>query len=484
MCTGRSGGHVLVVAHGPDAGSRVQAWKQAGQRVRVLWCGTGSLPAGVDGIRLDSVAIPKDDCLVNLLQLPTADRSDRIRHAVEVLHQAEAFDWIEFPCRGGLGFRTMQAHRQGGALAGVQLVVYLDSTADSERQQQQRLIGNLDDLELDYCERQAFELADVRVISDPVLLDYVRQRGWTPLEQSPPLASRQPLVTVCVPYYNLGRFLPCALHALARQTYPALEVLVIDDGSTEDFSRRVFAEQEKIHRHFRFLRQQNAGIGATRNRGLFEARGEFFLPVDADNVACPNMVERLVAGMNRRPDLAALSCYFHAFREQEDLHCQRFHYACRPTGGPHVLGCFRNVYGDANALYRTDAFRSVGGYETDRGTSFEDWEAFVKLVQAGYRVDVLPEVLFYYRHLSTGFSRSTRAFANQQRVLRAFRSVENLPMAERQLIWAALAGLGQAAEQRAARDRRLPYRVAEGVIAVGRQIAQPIRQLWACLTGL
>src|SRR5262249_31408807 len=103
-----------------------------------------------------------------------------------------------------------------------------------------------------------------------------------------------PLVTVCIPYYNLAAHLPRTLASLAEQTYPHLEVLVIDDGSTDPAARAVFDQMNDRFSRFRFLRQPNAGIGATRNRGLAEARGDYFLPVDADNVTRPDMVERFV----------------------------------------------------------------------------------------------------------------------------------------------------------------------------------------------
>src|SRR5262249_53400039 len=160
-----------------------------------------------------------------------------------------------------------------------------------------------------------------------------------------------------------------------------LEVIVIDDGSTDSPSRQAFEEMRSRYPRFRFLRQENAGIGATRNRGLQEARGEYFIPMDADNVARPDMVERFVSAIRRNPDLAAMTCYFLAFRRWEDLLREDFAYAYRPTGGPFVLASVRNVYGDANAIFRTDALRSVGGNETDRDSSWEDWEAFIKLVR-------------------------------------------------------------------------------------------------------
>jgi glycosyltransferase involved in cell wall biosynthesis len=275
-------------------------------------------------------------------------------------------------------------------------------------------------------------------------------------------------VTVCVAHYNHGRFLPESLAALAAQTYANVEVIVIDDGSTDAFSREVFASEESKHPHFRFMRQPNAGIGATRNRGLREARGELFLTVDADNVARQDMIERFVAALAPRADVAAVTCYFLAFEETADIAAGRFRYACRPTGGPHVLGCLRNVYGDANGMVRTEAFRAVGGYETDRGTSFEDWEAYLKLAHAGGRIDVVPDYLFYYRHLPTGFSRTTSPSANYGRVLRQFARLEGLLSEDRESLWSLLAGLYEQTRALEARQRSRRYRVADRIAAWGR----------------
>jgi GT2 family glycosyltransferase len=191
--------------------------------------------------------------------------------------------------------------------------------------------------------------------------------------------------------------------------------------------------------------------------------------MDADNVARPDMVERFVAGMRRNPDVGALTCYFLAFTGDDDLARRRFAHAYRPTGGPHVLASLRNVYGDANAIYRTDALRAVGGYETDRDTSFEDWEALVKLVNAGHRLDVIPDHLFYYRHRASGFSRVTDDYRNRQRVLRQFLALDGLPAAERVALWSALVGFQRRLEEADARERLLRYRVVNRLYALCRR---------------
>jgi hypothetical protein len=129
-----------------------------------------------------------------------------------------------------------------------------------------------------------------------------------------------------------------------------------------------------------------------------------------------------------------------------------------------VLSCIRNVYGDANGIFRTADFRAIGGYETDRGTSCEDWEAYVKLIHAGRSIDVVPEYLFHYRHRAAGFSRATNWFENHQRVLRQFTSHSEL--------WTALLGFQQQIELLKEQQRRLHYRAA-GTIHDG--IARPYR---------
>ena len=429
-----------------------------------------------------------------------AERSDVMRHALEGLHREHRSDLIAFSGRGGLGFRAIQAKHAGLAFTDVPLVVYLDANSQRDREAEQRWPSCFAEVETDHLERFAFENADVQCVPDDALAAFVKRNHWvvrpaasstapSPLagegggasppgegarsenkygsrfvgsdvhpspggEAPPPSPARgegedkTPLVTVAIAHYNLGRYLPDTLATLAAQTYANLEVIAIDDGSTDASSVEVFEAMRARYPSFTFLRQANAGIGATRNRCLELARGEFFVPVDADNLARPDMIAKFVTAMQRNPDLSAMTCYFLAFdTDAPSLRPGSYLYAHRPTGGPHALAGIRNVYGDANAIFRTAALRAVGGYETDRGTSCEDWEAFVKLVHAGHRIGVVPDHLFYYRHRPGGFSRSTNWFANHQRVLRQFANVGTLPPAEALALWSALLGFHQRLER-------------------------------------
>jgi glycosyltransferase involved in cell wall biosynthesis len=241
----------------------------------------------------------------------------------------------------------------------------------------------------------------------------------------------------------LGEFLPETLESLANQTYPNIEVIVINDGSTQPFSLEVLEQMRKKYPQFRFITQVNGGIGAARNRGLAEAKGEFFVPVDADNIAHPRMIEVFVDAMRHRPDASSLASFHRAFRESEDIPVAKWRYFYRPTGGPHVLGPLQNVFGDANSIFRTEAVRSVGGFELDRDTSWEDYELFAKLVNAGHTHDVIPDYLFFYRHREESWMRSTNEWKNHRRVMRQF--FRQIPMgkADHTHLWVLLVGLNR-----------------------------------------
>jgi glycosyltransferase involved in cell wall biosynthesis len=279
-----------------------------------------------------------------------------------------------------------------------------------------------------------------------------RQAAKTPTlfdhDASATVAFPGPLVSVAIPYYNLGRYLPATLEALAAQTYPHIEVIIVDDGSTCPVSIRVLNELQQQYPQFRFTSQKNSGPGVARNRALAEARGEFFIPVDADNVATPTMVERFVYGMMRNPDLSVLTCFLKAFNHDEGIDAEVSEFVYMPTGGPFVASCFENVYGDTNAIFRTQQFRDAGGFETDPDTFIEDWETFVKLAAGGLKIDVIPDALFYYRirgdnrSLTMSRGRSDRYPFVQRMIQRRFVPLMELATRDADMLWLGIAAFG------------------------------------------
>jgi GT2 family glycosyltransferase len=324
----------------------------------------------------------------------------------------------------------------------------LDEYLSTDRKTRLRYVRRMHEI----CNSEQNNSAACRAYSD--LLNSAPRRSSRPPARSANTAPKhrvcrqeQPLVSIVVPYYNVGDYLPETLTSLAAQDYPRLEVIVVNDGSTDSHSLGVWEQMQARYPHFRYVTQDNQGLGAARNAGLALAQGEFFLPVDADNLARPQMVRRFVDALERNPDVSVMTCFFLAFEEPADIAAGRFKHAYRPCGGPYVAAALRNVYGDANAMSRTSALRAVGGFETDKHTTCEDWELYVKLVREGHQIGVVPEYLFYYRHRAKSLLRTTDAFLNRRRVLRQFFTSAQLPQAEQIQLWTALASLDEKQRQ-------------------------------------
>lgn len=117
-------------------------------------------------------------------------------------------------------------------------------------------------------------------------------------------ASTDPLVSVVVCTYNAGDYLVGALRSIVRQTHRNLDVLVIDDGSTDGSveAAKAVIDDPRV----RWLYQENAGKPTALNWALREVKGEFYAIQDADDLSYPNRIERLVAAMRAHPEVAAV----------------------------------------------------------------------------------------------------------------------------------------------------------------------------------
>lgn len=107
------------------------------------------------------------------------------------------------------------------------------------------------------------------------------------------MIDKYPLISILIPVYNARRFLPECLASVCNQTYPRLEIICIDDGST-DGSSAVLMEQAKQDGRIKVIRQEKHGIAATRARLLQEIKGEYFSFVDADDTLAPTFVSSLL----------------------------------------------------------------------------------------------------------------------------------------------------------------------------------------------
>ena len=332
---------------------------------------------------------------------------------------------------------ALAARRSGAALTGCRIVLALDAPAELRRQQAGQFpTEGRNDIAGDFLERQAIAGADgVAVVSEPVLA-WLRAAGWTlpaniavePLAQKnddaavraycrsllagdvPPesrvnallqrarASSPLPRVSVCIPFYEQPALLGEALALLAAQSLPPHEVIVVDDGSRSAEATAAFTEAGRRFARpgWKFLRQDNAGPAAARNRAAREATGDALLFCDADNRFRPGMVATLARALVQT-GADAVACAFQTFRAPEDPQAGDPGYVFAPLGACLELGLIENVLADTNTLVRREVFLEIGGFpETNREAS-EDWQFLLQLVRSGRRLEVVPTVLFDYR---------------------------------------------------------------------------------------
>jgi len=229
------------------------------------------------------------------------------------------------------------------------------------------------------------------------------------------------LISVCIPYFNGGKYLDDLFKSLENQSYSNFEVVLIDDGSTESFSKEKFSEKKIIFsdRGWKFLSQANGGIGNARNFAVNHADGEYLVFVDADNIAEPRMLEMMLNGIETS-GADCLTTHHRGFRDISDIPKEKYAYAYTPIGACKEAGIYENVFGDANFIIRKNVFLELGGFREDRSTSYEDWEFLALLTLSGFDLDVIPEHLVLYRHIEDSFSRSTNAYNNHMRAIRPY----------------------------------------------------------------
>jgi glycosyltransferase involved in cell wall biosynthesis len=242
-----------------------------------------------------------------------------------------------------------------------------------------------------------------------------------------------PLVSVIVPCFNSGNTISRTIDSVVKQTWKNIEIVIVNDGSTDEVSCRVFYEMKGKYQTYNwiFVEKENGGIGNTRNLAASKSNGDYLVFVDSDNVAEPQMLEKMVIGiLNSKAD--CLTCYFRAFDSYISPFAKLYAYSYVPIGECIEAGAYENIFGDANFIINRNTFFNLGGFKEDRDTSYEDWEFLARLTISGYTLDVIPDFLFLYRHTEGGFSRITSSYKNHHRVLRAY--FENIPLWNQRLI--------------------------------------------------
>jgi len=252
-------------------------------------------------------------------------------------------------------------------------------------------------------------------------LDWHR-RIVTEIQSPAPAVSEDPLISVCLIHRNRPKYLEQAVESLRRQDYPKLEVVLVDDGSddAEAIACLDHLSAEFAEKNWQIVRQENRYLGAARNIAARHSRGEYVIFMDDDNIAKPNQVSTF-AGAARFSGADILTCGLDNFSGCDwpaEGNPQTHRWLA--LGAAVNVGVFTNLIGDANALVKKTCFEALGGFTEDFGIGHEDWELFNKAILKGFKVQPVPESLYFYRIATGSMLRSTSGFANHMRSLRPY----------------------------------------------------------------
>lgn len=218
---------------------------------------------------------------------------------------------------------------------------------------------------------------------------------------SHPADSPALLVSIVMPAYNAGRWLRESLDSALAQTHPAVEIIVVDDGSTDD-TPAILADYARAHpARLRVLTQPNAGQCAAANRGLAEARGAYIKFFDADDLLSPEAVSVQVAALNAAPrDHLAYGAWSRFYRDPAEarfLPRPGWHDSDRP------IDWICETWADAQPMYQCalwliprDLLLKTGGWNEELSL-INDFEFFTRLVLSSSGIVHTPAARLYYR---------------------------------------------------------------------------------------
>ena len=210
-----------------------------------------------------------------------------------------------------------------------------------------------------------------------------------------------PQVSVIIPAYNAEKYIAEAISSILSQTYKNIEVVIIDDASTDGTLKIIQQYQLKDERIRLYSNKKNMGIGANRARGIKLAKGEYICWQDADDISLPNRIASQVSYLQGHSDIGVVGGFMQFFDETGDGVVRRYD----ENDSALRSKIFRyNPIAQPASMFRAEVYRNVGSYNLEYVVS-EDLEM---LFRAGikYHFANVQEVVLKYRQTTNSLTRS------------------------------------------------------------------------------
>lgn len=229
-----------------------------------------------------------------------------------------------------------------------------------------------------------------------------------------------PKVSIVIPAYNAMSYLPETLENVLKQTFDDFEVIVINDGSSDETEQYVFQIKDP---RIKLIYQENQGLAGARNTGIAHAEGEYITFLDADDLWEPTKLEKQVQVLEENPEVGLVYTWVVLINEKGESTGRVFkNYAegnvWEKLTEHNIIEC------GSVAMVRRHCFETCGVFDRNLRSFVEDWDMWLRIANH-YSFKVIKEPLVYYRQHSTSASRNWEAMEQSFQLVieKAFDSV-------------------------------------------------------------
>lgn len=195
-------------------------------------------------------------------------------------------------------------------------------------------------------------------------------------------------VSIIIPCFNQGQYLEECIESVLNQTYPNIEVVIVNDGSTDSYTLEILEKMKSLYPQFKIIDIENSGVSHARNVGVENSRGEFILPLDGDDKISTTYIQKCVEVFKEKKDIDIVYCIAELFGERRGVFSLA-DYSEKEMLRSNVVFC--------TAMFKRKDYYSCNGYNENMIDGLEDWDFWLSMIENNkqfYRID---EVHFYYR---------------------------------------------------------------------------------------
>jgi len=207
------------------------------------------------------------------------------------------------------------------------------------------------------------------------------------LDKSPPL------VSIIVSCYNHENYIEECILSIINQSYDNIELIVIDDGSSDNSA--TLLEQLQQEHGFYFEKQKNQGLTKTLNKAIVIAKGKYIAPLGSDDLILPNKTAIQVDYLEKRKDIAVVGGNITCIGEHGQVKQKQRHKGYREVDFDTIFKQPKLIPAAPSVMIRADALKEIGGYNTE--CNLEDLYLWLTITRAGYKITVLEDIVAHYR---------------------------------------------------------------------------------------